>query len=48
MVNVRTAVYARLDALTELLGPAWYEARNAGYGIAASGVLGPLRRLRTR
>lgn len=35
MVKRRTAVYARLDALTELLGPAWYEAMNARYGIAA-------------
>lgn len=35
MVKRRTAVYARLDALTELLGPAWYEAINARYGIAA-------------
>lgn len=35
MVKRRTAVFARLDALTELLGPAWYEAINARYGIAA-------------
>lgn len=35
MVKRRTAVLARLDALTELLGPAWYEAMNARYGIAA-------------
>jgi transposase len=35
MVKRRTAVFARLDALTELLGPAWYEAMNARYGIAA-------------
>ena len=35
MVKRRTAVYARLDALTELLGPAWYEAINARYDIAA-------------
>lgn len=35
MVKRRTAVYARLDALTELLGPAWYEAINARYGVAA-------------
>ena len=35
MVKRRTAVYARLDALAELLGPAWYEALNARYGIAA-------------
>jgi hypothetical protein len=30
-----TAVFARLNALTELLGPAWCEAINARYGIAA-------------
>ncbi|HVK27887.1 MAG TPA: IS110 family transposase [Nocardioides sp.] len=35
MIKRRTAVYARLDALTELLGPAWYEAFNGRYGIAA-------------
>ena len=35
MVKRRTAVYARLDALTELLGPAWYAALNERYGIAA-------------
>ena len=35
MVKRRTAVYARLDALTELLGPAWYDAFNGYYGIAA-------------
>lgn len=39
MVKRRTAVYARLDALTELLGPAWYEAINARYGIAALELL---------
>ncbi|WP_234808042.1 IS110 family transposase [Mycolicibacillus trivialis] len=35
MVKRRTAIFARLDALTELLGPAWYEAMNARYGVAA-------------
>lgn len=35
MVKRRTAVFARLDALTELLGATWYEAINARYGLAA-------------
>ena len=35
MVKRRTAVYARLDALVELLGPAWYDALGSNYGIAA-------------
>lgn len=35
MVKRRTAVYARLDALVELLGPAWYDVLGSGYGIAA-------------
>lgn len=35
MVKRRTAVYARLDALTELLGPTWCAALNERYGIAA-------------
>ncbi|EAP97641.1 hypothetical protein JNB_12768 [Janibacter sp. HTCC2649] len=35
MVKRRTAVYSRLDALVELLGPAWYEVLGSNYGIAA-------------
>jgi transposase len=35
LVKRRTAVLARLDALTELLGPAWYAALGSNYGIAA-------------
>ncbi|PND54099.1 IS110 family transposase [Mycobacterium sp. ENV421] len=35
MVKRRVAVYARLDALVELLGPAWYEVLGSNYGIAA-------------
>ena len=35
MVKRRTAVYARLDALLELLGPAWYAVLGSNYGIAA-------------
>lgn len=35
MVKRRTAVYARLDALVELLGPDWYDVLGSGYGIAA-------------
>jgi transposase len=35
MVKRRVAVYARLDALIELLGPAWYAALGSNYGIAA-------------
>ena len=35
MVKRRTAVYARLDALVELLGPAWYDVLGSNYGIAA-------------
>ena len=35
MVKRRTAVYARLDALVELLGPAWYAVLGSNYGIAA-------------
>ena len=35
MVKRRTAVYARLDALVELLGPAWYDVLSSSYGIAA-------------
>lgn len=35
MVKRRVAVYARLDALIELLGPAWYGVLGSNYGIAA-------------
>lgn len=35
MVKRRVAVYARLDALVELLGPAWYGVLGSNYGIAA-------------
>jgi transposase len=35
MVKRRTAVYSRLDALLELLGPAWYEVLGSDYGMAA-------------
>lgn len=39
MVKRRTAVFARLDAHLELLGPAWYDALGARYGKAALAVL---------
>jgi transposase len=39
IVKRRTAVYARLDALLELLGPAWYDALGSNYGKAALAVL---------
>jgi len=35
MVKRRTAVLARLDALVELLGPAWYAVLGSNYGKAA-------------
>lgn len=35
IVKRRTAVLQRLDALLELLGPAWYEALGSNYGKAA-------------
>jgi hypothetical protein len=35
MVKRRVAVYARLDALVELLGPGWYAVLGSNYGIAA-------------
>lgn len=35
MVKRRVAVYARLDALIELLGPAWYAVLGSNYGLAA-------------
>jgi transposase len=31
LVKRRTAVYSRLDALVELLGPAWYDVLGSGY-----------------
>lgn len=34
MVKRRTAVYARIDALLELLGPAWYAVLGTDYGKA--------------
>jgi transposase len=39
MVKRRTAVYSRLDALVELLGPAWYAVLGSNYGKAALMVL---------
>ena len=44
MVKRRTAVFSRIDALLELLGPAWYAALGSDYGNAALALLGPLRR----
>jgi len=35
LVKRRTAALARLDALIELLGPAWYATLGSNYGIAA-------------
>jgi transposase len=35
MVKRRVAIYARLDALVELLGPAWYGVLGSNYGNAA-------------
>ncbi|WP_425308935.1 IS110 family transposase [Ammonicoccus fulvus] len=35
MVKRRVAVYARLDALVELLGPSWHAVLGSNYGIAA-------------
>lgn len=35
MVKRRSAVFARLDAQVELLGPAWYAVLGSNYGIAA-------------
>lgn len=40
MVKRRVAVYARLDALVELLGPSWYGVLGSNYGIAALEFLG--------
>lgn len=39
VVKRRTAVYQRLDAQLELLGPAWYDALGSNYGKAALAVL---------
>jgi len=39
MVKRRTAVYSRLDALVELLGPGWYEVLGSDYGKAALAFL---------
>lgn len=39
IVKRRTAVYQRLDAQLELLGPAWYDALGSNYGKAALAVL---------
>lgn len=39
MVKRRTAVYARLDASIELLGPAWYDVLGSSYGTAALAFL---------
>lgn len=35
MVKRRVAVYARIDALVEILGPAWYAVLGSNYGLAA-------------
>lgn len=39
IVKRRTAIYQRLDALLELLGPAWYDALGSNYGKCALAVL---------
>lgn len=39
MVKRRTAVYSRIDALLELLGPAWYAVLGSDYGKAALAFL---------
>ena len=39
IVKRRTAVFQRLDAQLELLGPAWYDALGSSYGKAALAVL---------
>ena len=44
IVKRRTAIFSRLDALLELLGPAWYDALGSNYGKAALRGPGPLRR----
>lgn len=39
MVKRRTAVFSRLDALIELLGPAWYAVLGSDYGTGALAFL---------
>ena len=39
IVKRRTAVFQRLDALVELLGPGWYDALGSNYGKTALAVL---------
>jgi Transposase IS116/IS110/IS902 family len=39
IVKRRTAVFQRLDALLELLGPGWYDALGSNYGKAALALL---------
>lgn len=39
IVKRRTAIYQRLDAQLELLGPAWYDALGSNYGKAALALL---------
>ncbi|MFD7157903.1 IS110 family transposase [Kribbella sp. NPDC059898] len=39
IVKRRTAIFSRLDAHLELLGPAWYDALGSNYGKAALAVL---------
>lgn len=39
VVKRRTAVFARLDAMLELLGPAWYEVLGSRYGVASLALL---------
>jgi transposase len=39
LVKRRTAVFARLDALLEMLGPAWYDALGSRYGTATLALL---------
>lgn len=39
IVKRRTAIYQRLDALLELLGPAWYDALGSNYGKCSLAVL---------
>ena len=39
IVKRRTAVFARIDALLELLGPGWYEELGTDYGNAAMHLL---------
>lgn len=39
MVERRTAVFSRIDALLELLGPAWYAALGSDFGVTALAFL---------